>query len=81
MKKLILSLAMVAFMGVSLIACKNETKEETKTEEIAKVEYQCPMKCEGDKTYTDKDTKCPVCGMALKEVEHTEGHDDHGHDE
>ena len=76
MKKLVLSLAIIAFMGVSLTACKNETKEETKSEEVAKVEYQCPMKCEDDKTYTDKDMKCPVCGMGLKKVEHTEDHDE-----
>ena len=29
--------------------------------------YQCPMKCEGDKTYTEVG-KCPVCKMNLKEV-------------
>ena len=29
--------------------------------------YQCPMKCEGDKTY-DKPGSCPVCKMDLKEV-------------
>jgi Cu(I)/Ag(I) efflux system membrane fusion protein len=28
--------------------------------------YSCPMKCEGDKTY-DKEGKCPVCKMNLKE--------------
>lgn len=27
--------------------------------------YQCPMKCEGDKTY-GKPGKCPKCGMELK---------------
>lgn len=27
--------------------------------------YQCPMKCEGEKTY-DKPGKCPKCGMDLK---------------
>ena len=91
MKKLVLSLAIIAIMGVSLTACKNETKEETKSEEvtksekeskseeIAKVEYQCPMKCEGDKTYTDKDVKCPVCGMGLKEVEHKKDDSNHDH--
>jgi hypothetical protein len=26
--------------------------------------YQCPMKCEGDKTYTDAGI-CPVCKMEL----------------
>ncbi|TWT44486.1 hypothetical protein RAS1_09010 [Phycisphaerae bacterium RAS1] len=29
--------------------------------------YQCPMKCEGDKTYAAPG-KCPKCNMALKEV-------------
>lgn len=29
--------------------------------------YQCPMKCEGDKTYEEPGT-CPVCGMELAEV-------------
>jgi hypothetical protein len=35
--------------------------------EIAAVKYQCPMKCEGEKTY-DKAGKCPQCGMEMKEV-------------
>lgn len=26
--------------------------------------YQCPMKCEGDKTYSEPG-RCPVCGMFL----------------
>ena len=29
--------------------------------------YQCPMKCEKEKTY-DKPGKCPVCGMALRKI-------------
>jgi hypothetical protein len=29
--------------------------------------YQCPMKCEGDKTYAEAG-QCPVCKMNLKEV-------------
>ncbi len=36
--------------------------------------YQCPMKCEGDKTYPQPGT-CPVCKMDLKPVEMTDGHD------
>ena len=31
------------------------------------VVYQCPMKCEGDKTY-DKAGKCPTCNMNLKAI-------------
>jgi hypothetical protein len=45
--------------------------------------YQCPMKCEGEKTY-DKAGKCPKCGMDMKKMkmeekkhEHKEG--DHHH--
>jgi protein SCO1/2 len=68
MKKLILSVALVAIVGMSFNSCKNESKDKTKTEEVALAEYQCPMKCEGDKRYTDKDVKCPVCGMGLKEL-------------
>ena len=30
--------------------------------------YQCPMKCEGDKTYEEEGT-CPVCKMKLAKVE------------
>ena len=29
--------------------------------------YQCPMKCEGDKTF-DEAGDCSVCGMELKEI-------------
>ncbi|CAN5909785.1 hypothetical protein BH11BAC7_BH11BAC7_05930 [soil metagenome] len=29
--------------------------------------YQCPMKCEGEKTY-DTAGKCPMCQMDMKEV-------------
>ncbi|MEK7255536.1 MAG: heavy metal-binding domain-containing protein [Bacteroidota bacterium] len=36
--------------------------------EQASILYQCPMKCEGDKTY-DKPGSCPICKMDLKEVE------------
>ncbi len=48
-------------------------KEEMPKEEMAAMEYQCPMKCEGDKTYADKDAKCPKCNMALVEVKHEAG--------
>lgn len=36
--------------------------------------YQCPMKCEGEKTY-DKPGKCPVCKMDLKEKGEHKGHE------
>ncbi len=49
-------------------AQKSENTEKQQTQEVAQAKkYQCPMKCEGDKTY-DKPGKCPKCGMDLKEV-------------
>lgn len=46
------------------------------------MQYQCPMKCEGTKTY-DKPGKCPKCGMTLVSVEKvgdsTAEHDHHQH--
>ena len=44
--------------------------------------YQCPMKCEGDKTY-EKEGTCPKCGMDLEkmeihEVEHDHSEHEHG---
>jgi hypothetical protein len=30
--------------------------------------YFCPMKCEGEKTYSDPTVRCPVCHMKLKRV-------------
>lgn len=39
--------------------------------EMAMSAYQCPMKCEGDKTY-DEEGACPECKMDLKKIEATE---------
>lgn len=36
--------------------------------EMAMGAYQCPMKCEGEKTYTEEGN-CPKCKMDLKKVE------------
>ena len=33
----------------------------------SKIVYQCPMKCEGDKTY-NVPGNCPVCNMHLEKV-------------
>jgi heavy metal translocating P-type ATPase len=45
--------------------------------------YQCPMHCEGDKTY-NKTGNCPVCGMHLLPLEvinkHAEHHHSHDHE-
>ena len=80
MKKslLILSFAFLAFASVTFVSCKNapkpaetstEATETTETtEQVAAVAaFQCPMKCEGEKTYPEMG-KCPTCGMDLKEL-------------
>jgi Cu2+-exporting ATPase len=85
MKKAILSISILLFLlagGMTLSSCNGNSSKSNKTKtEVSKketAEYQCPMKCEGDKTY-DKPGKCPVCGMNLKEVAMADGHDHEGH--
>ena len=46
-------------------SCKSDA---SKTSDTALVMYQCPMQCEGDKTY-DEAGSCPICNMDLKQVE------------
>ena len=87
MKKVILSIAVIALLVVT--SCKTETKkdkESTQTEmkeEMATMEvYQCPMDCEKGKTY-EKEGDCPVCKMDLKKIEkqakEAEDHSGHNH--
>ena len=61
---------LMAFIALCLSASLNaqtkKTKIKTKKEKTA-MHYQCPMKCEGEKTY-HKNGKCPVCGMQMKPV-------------
>jgi len=49
---------------------KAEATEENHSDDMAMAAYQCPMKCEGDKTYAEAGT-CPTCKMDLKKVEAT----------
>ncbi len=58
----------------TLAACTDTTKTTTEATEKPTMEmaadakqYACPMKCEGEKTYTEAG-KCPVCKMDLKEI-------------
>jgi hypothetical protein len=54
-------------LTVSLNACTSQDKKSKSTEQVsAQKTYQCPMKCEGDKTYNEPG-KCPKCGMDLTE--------------
>lgn len=62
MKKIVFILCSVLFIGVT--ACKSDTQKVS--DDI--VLYECPMHCEGDKTY-DEPGICPVCEMDLTPVE------------
>ena len=68
MKRQILKLSMIALFSSALfVSCSSEQTSET-TEQVEETAYYCPMKCEGEKTYSEEGP-CPVCGMDLKEVE------------
>ncbi len=57
-----------------IVSKENEqTKEDLEKDhdhgyEMAMGAYQCPMKCEGEKTYAEEGS-CPKCKMDLKKVE------------
>ena len=88
MKKQFISLSVTLIITFAMTSCgsKSTTPQTTtsNTEQMAvdtagaskpmAAVYQCPMKCEGEKTY-DKPGKCPKCGMDMKEMENHEGHD------
>ena len=68
----LLSMTALIIISVSVFAqeIEGQKKEMQKTETgnvILDTVYQCPMKCEGDKTYAEPG-KCPVCGMNLREI-------------
>ncbi|MBK8698770.1 MAG: hypothetical protein IPN29_04225 [Saprospiraceae bacterium] len=85
MKKQFISFLLTLVVLVVIFSCGNKTNtqqtEPATTEQTAvdttgasqpvTAGYQCPMKCEGEKTY-DKPGKCPKCNMDLKV---TEGHE------
>lgn len=54
------ALAFMAVMSITSISCTEK--------KYAK--YQCPMKCEKEKTY-DKVGKCPLCEMTLIGIDST----------
>lgn len=64
-----------ALLLLAFAACKSRT-DHSKHGGTAATAYQCPMKCEGEKTYPQPGS-CPVCKMDLKAVEMPAGQD-HG---
>lgn len=51
------ALSIVILMSMAIVSCGEKKYSK----------YQCPMKCEKEKTY-DEQGKCPVCGMKLKGI-------------
>ena len=45
----------------------NESTHKSENNSQSKTVYQCPMKCEGEKTYPDSGI-CPICNMHLAPV-------------
>ena len=58
--KLIKYILLLAVTVTLLSSCNKAIAKETGI-----VEYQCPMKCEGEKVYLEKGS-CPVCKMDLR---------------
>ena len=94
MKKLVFAIAVVLTVGFTVTSCKSEQKETKEvvkeaedvvnkaetTETMALATYQCPMKCEGDKTY-NKPGQCPTCKMDLSIVKPKGEAKEHDHEE
>jgi hypothetical protein len=57
------------------IVMKTKNAARTVGVEVSDLIYQCPMKCEGDKTY-NRPGNCPVCNMKLMPISNI-AHDHH----
>ena len=68
MKKVILIMSMIATFAFMLPSCSSTSTKAADETSTVKIAYECPMKCEGDKTY-DNPGKCPKCEMDLVKVE------------
>ena len=70
MKKQILKLSLVLALGAFAFSSCVNTQEIDEHEHIHEhnIQYQCPMKCDGEVIYDHIGT-CPVCDMDLKETE------------
>lgn len=74
MKKLIIATACLIATSLFMISCGetgNQQTNDNATEQVDAVQFYCPMKCEGEKTYDEPGT-CPVCNMNLVITPETE---------
>ncbi len=74
MKACILFGAVVLGLSACTFSVNQKTDKEPeytpvnlpKEEKAKQIGFACPMKCEGDRVYTDSTRKCPVCEMDLE---------------
>ncbi|MDO9039093.1 MAG: heavy metal-binding domain-containing protein [Lutibacter sp.] len=64
--KILIAVLSIGLFTMSTV--KAQEKAKMKVEKIEKVDYSCPMQCEGEKTY-DKTGSCPKCKMDLKKMD------------
>tara|TARA_B110000046_G_scaffold16912_1_gene16137 strand:+ start:1958 stop:2146 length:189 start_codon:yes stop_codon:yes gene_type:complete len=62
MKKAVIIITLTIFAGIGFQSCSEGSDQSNDN-----VAYECPMKCEGEKVYTEEGA-CPVCGMDLVEI-------------
>ena len=65
-KQAVLLFATIALVSTTLVSCGSEEKKQEAPLEIAKEQYQCPMKCTEE--ILDKPGTCTVCGMELEKI-------------
>ena len=75
MKKITFMIALLLGGTAITTSCSGGDKENTEQNSEGGI-YQCPMKCEGDKTYKEPG-QCPVCNMDLEKVEDHSAHEGH----
>jgi len=61
----------IVILLIALVPFSSCNKEKSKKEQT--INYQCPMQCEGDKTYQELGS-CPVCKMDLKPITYDHSH-------
>ena len=71
------ALSVIVIMFFASCESNTSANKTNNTEQTANIMYQCPMKCEGEKTY-DEPGQCSKCNMDLQKVE--EMHEQHEHD-
>ena len=67
MKKLIISSVIAIAFLASCGGDADKAKSDSVNANVSKAKYQCPMKCEGEKTFATAG-KCSMCQMDMKEV-------------